>query len=180
MPGFEPRIFRPQSERAAELRHIPSTARPSPTCRHRTDLGVRETAQGKDRTRRAPGPKPGWGHQLPRPGCPGRGAQRRRAGDLMPSTVEFSIIGPAGRSRGRAGVTGFEPATCGFGDRRATSCATPLCSCRPRPETPPYPGPGGRRVRACEVSRYLRHLPRLWIDSFAARSTGRPDLGMTW
>ena len=35
------------------------------------------------------------------------------------------------RARGRsglcAGVTGLEPATCGFGDRCAANCATPLC-----------------------------------------------------
>jgi secondary thiamine-phosphate synthase enzyme len=58
----------------------------------------------------------------------GRGEIGRRAGFRCRWASALGGSSPSARilSEPRAGETGLEPATSGFGDRRTTSCATPL------------------------------------------------------
>src|SRR6266545_2125192 len=60
----------------------------------------------------------------------------------------------AGRAVG-AGATGLEPATCGFGDRCATNCATPLCEATLPATGAPRQGPITPRATSVRVTSRL-------------------------
>src|SRR6185503_10088986 len=96
-----------------------------------------------------------------------------------------------------AGATGLEPATCGFGDRCATNCATPLCLRNERPP-PRSPVPGHAAIGVTHptgdqctgtvlilpnpglpLGRHPQLGPGLGENLLAAAGHGELDLGHT-
>jgi len=123
--GFEPATFRPQTGCATKLRHTPmlpshvlASARPGFA---RRPIGSRRRLPGFA-CQRAAGCPVGSGAVLtahaPTTGVSGGGGVR-----LVLFTVQFSNVDAAGRAEADpyAGMTGLEPATCGFGDRCSPS-----------------------------------------------------------
>ena len=95
---------------------------------------------------------------------------------------------PYGRAGGPcAGATGLEPATCGFGDRCATNCATPLCGRAPHRGAPGHghTATGVTHPTARPVYGYRRRFsqpspPRCALDAVTpvtARTQLGPGLG---
>src|SRR6266542_560657 len=73
----------------------------------------------------------------------------------------LGVAGPVWPARagavraGGAGATGLEPATCGFGDRCATNCATPLCEATLPATGAPRQGPITPRATSVRVTSRL-------------------------